>query len=643
MCAKRFDTKHSLLFHLKTVHEERKDFKVFKDHLCDECGKKLGSKRNLLLHISVVHEGRKNFTCDKCQKTFGDRRNMRLHQKRVHECRKDFACDKCEKKCALKTDLMRHRMTVHEGRKDYPCEKCEKKFGFASHLLTHQKTVHEGRKDYACDKCEKKFGQQTNLLTHQKTVHESRKDYACDICERKFGQRWIVIQHQRTVHEGRKDYACDNGATRITPRTRPFGHRLDGSTSRSPRHLPARTNRAASLGLDQIQRKSEDLSRRKIHRLRRSHRLQGPAAAQLLRRVGQATVASHHRGPLRGRLQGTRQKYPPRAVQNLRSLRRELRRRLGLHALPCGLRVRPRRRGREIFAPRLRSQSLGGKDGRLAAAPGSEAREREGGGVVAETRRRRERGQRQRSDTLDDCKQGTPRSRPGQDVVRAQRSAGAGRRARQAGQRAAAHGSVSRPQEPVRAAAAEAGRRPEPGQRQGTDAAALFGEGQPRKRLGRQNIRALRHEASMRVLLEHGADPNAADAEGSTPLHIVAARKHDGDDNSDDELAEMLFERSEDRYRPVRVDARDREGDTALPAALRKRNTKVVDVLLRNEADPSQRDASGSTALHVLVVWCCDDHAVSQFFRTVDEIQAVQVQLEARDSRGRTPLNRDTS
>ncbi|CAB0042017.1 unnamed protein product [Trichogramma brassicae] len=208
-CEKKFGEKSTLIKHQRTVHEGRKDY------ACDKCDKKFGLKHHLLVHQRVVHEGHKDYACDKCEKKFGQKSCLLIHQKTVHEDIRDFACDKCDKVFAKKSHFFVHQNTVHDGRKDYACDKCERNFGKKSDVLKHQRTVHEGRKDYACDKCEKKFGQKSTLNSHQRMIHEGRKDHECDKCEKKFGQKWTMIQHRWIVHEGRKDHACDKCETKF--------------------------------------------------------------------------------------------------------------------------------------------------------------------------------------------------------------------------------------------------------------------------------------------------------------------------------------------------------------------------------------------------------------------------------------------
>ncbi|CAB0037734.1 unnamed protein product [Trichogramma brassicae] len=190
MCAKRFDTKHRLLLHIKTAHDG------CKEHACDKCKRKFGARSKLNRHQKTVHEGRKDYAYDNCEKKFGQKPHLDLHKTTVHEGRKDFACDKCEKKFGHQFILIRHQEIVHENQNNFACIECEKKFGEKSNLIRHQKTVHEGRKDFACDKCGKKFGDRSNFSKHRKIIHQSNRDFACDKCERKFVNESNLHLHQ---------------------------------------------------------------------------------------------------------------------------------------------------------------------------------------------------------------------------------------------------------------------------------------------------------------------------------------------------------------------------------------------------------------------------------------------------------------
>uniref|UniRef100_A0ABD2XJ07 Uncharacterized protein n=1 Tax=Trichogramma kaykai TaxID=54128 RepID=A0ABD2XJ07_9HYME len=148
------------------------------------------------------------------------------------------------------------------------------------------------------------------------------------------------------------------------------------------------------------------------------------------------------------------------------------------------------------------------------------------------------------------------------------------------------------------------------------------------------------------VLLRRGADPNVADSDGSTVLHIISKKK-DGE-----VWAKMLFQvcdevhrtvqvdardESHDKYKPVNVEARNKFGDTALHLALKEGPRKVAEVLLRRGADPNVADSDGSTALHIISKKNDGEVWAKMLFQVCDEVNRI-VQVDARDNEGRTPL-----
>ncbi|CAB0042285.1 unnamed protein product [Trichogramma brassicae] len=90
-------------------------------------------------------------------------------------------------------------------------------------------------------------------------------------------------------------------------------------------------------------------------------------------------------------------------------------------------------------------------------------------------------------------------------------------------------------------------------------------------------------------LLKCGANPNSANAQGKTALHIVCKR------NDDDDLVKAFFNMCDAIGQTVFVDARDEWGDTALHRAVRSRYTKTTELLLRRGADPNLANEKGLT------------------------------------------------
>ncbi|XP_014229962.1 ankyrin-1-like [Trichogramma pretiosum] len=136
-------------------------------------------------------------------------------------------------------------------------------------------------------------------------------------------------------------------------------------------------------------------------------------------------------------------------------------------------------------------------------------------------------------------------------------------------------------------------------------------------------------------LLKAGADPNLADKDGTTPLHIIGKRCTD----DDDDLVDKFFEISEEKNRPVRVDAKDESGNTPLLLALYHGNKRVARTLLSRGADPDLAGAGGLTPLHVIGKRRRDvDGLAELFLEVLDEVRKT-VRIDARDDWGWTPLH----
>ena len=86
-------------------------------------------------------------------------------------------------------------------------------------------------------------------------------------------------------------------------------------------------------------------------------------------------------------------------------------------------------------------------------------------------------------------------------------------------------------------------------------------------------------------LLNKGAEVNANDEYGNTPLHIAAFK-------ADLEVVRLFL------HRGANIKAKDSNGNTALHSASNRGHLKVVEVLLAKGAEIEAKDSNGNTPLH---------------------------------------------
>ncbi|CAB0035822.1 unnamed protein product, partial [Trichogramma brassicae] len=128
----------------------------------------------------------------------------------------------------------------------------------------------------------------------------------------------------------------------------------------------------------------------------------------------------------------------------------------------------------------------------------------------------------------------------------------------------------------------------------------------------------------IRALLEIGANPNVANDEGLTPMHIICKKFYK------DSLWELFWNISNDMKQPVQLNARDKSGNTPLHYALQyTRNYNMVEFLLKNGADPNSVNEEGLTPLHIIAK-TDNNYRANKFFNNNKELNQL-VQVDARD------------
>ena len=137
-CTYDFSTKTHLYNHIAAIHqgqesndkapnlkkrkasenvegEEESRLRKISCHLCD---KSFARNQNLVYHVATVHEEKKPFKCDKCGNCFGTKQNMESHIKVMHEkikIKKEVPCPICNQILSRKDALAKHLRTMHKS------------------------------------------------------------------------------------------------------------------------------------------------------------------------------------------------------------------------------------------------------------------------------------------------------------------------------------------------------------------------------------------------------------------------------------------------------------------------------------------------------------------------------------------------
>uniref|UniRef100_A0ABD2XA48 Uncharacterized protein n=1 Tax=Trichogramma kaykai TaxID=54128 RepID=A0ABD2XA48_9HYME len=132
-------------------------------------------------------------------------------------------------------------------------------------------------------------------------------------------------------------------------------------------------------------------------------------------------------------------------------------------------------------------------------------------------------------------------------------------------------------------------------------------------------------------LLRRGAGPNSVNDKGETPLHIIAQK------DGDCEIVELFFQINDEFNRLVQINARDKLGNTPLHVALKSQKERIVELLLRRDADPTLVNEKGETPLHIICETDDNESLIKLFFDVIENLGKI-VEIDARDHSNETPL-----
>ncbi|PSN51182.1 hypothetical protein C0J52_06044 [Blattella germanica] len=118
-------------------------------------------------------------------------------------------------------------------------------------------------------------------------------------------------------------------------------------------------------------------------------------------------------------------------------------------------------------------------------------------------------------------------------------------------------------------------------------------------------------------LLKNGANPNAKDEYGNTPIHYAAEKKWMN-------VVECLLELECD------IDCTNTEGETPLLKAIKRRNEEIAIKLIQRGANPNAKDKYGNTPMHYA--------AEKELTNVVECLLELKCDIDCTNKNGETPL-----
>jgi KRAB domain-containing zinc finger protein len=216
---------------------------------CPNCAHASTTNSGLQKHIRTVHENRRDFECPECHKEFTQAGTLKTHRESVHEyVRHECPVAECDKSYTLRAKCVTHIRLEHGGdssltpirrtieeqieasksrnqsassssassssssrrksqfvRKEgheyrFECDVCDYGTDQSGRMKIHDE-MHAGVR-YHCPNCAHASTAKTDLQRHIRTVHEKRKDFECPVCHKEFTQASGLKTHREAVHEG---------------------------------------------------------------------------------------------------------------------------------------------------------------------------------------------------------------------------------------------------------------------------------------------------------------------------------------------------------------------------------------------------------------------------------------------------------
>ncbi|XP_050441063.1 zinc finger protein 888-like isoform X3 [Adelges cooleyi] len=104
MCGKSFRQKTTLNLHVRFTHNKERS------HVCPHCPAAYFKRGKLLDHLKA-HDGIRDIPCTKCSKMFTTKTNMLYHVKVVHAQTREYKCNICDRDFKSRKHLVQHGKT----------------------------------------------------------------------------------------------------------------------------------------------------------------------------------------------------------------------------------------------------------------------------------------------------------------------------------------------------------------------------------------------------------------------------------------------------------------------------------------------------------------------------------------------------
>ena len=176
-------------------------------NLCQECGQSFSSKFKMERHIKTIHQDIKDFTCEYCRKELTSSHGLKAHIDSIHMGIK-HKCPHCENEYSTQQSMKKHIQATHSQDACFTCNQCGKSFPTSGRLENHKYEHEDGQLTgwlnesgkYACEECGKEYASLPGLRVHIDVVHRGLKNHICHLCGQSFGRRSCLAAHKQTHH-----------------------------------------------------------------------------------------------------------------------------------------------------------------------------------------------------------------------------------------------------------------------------------------------------------------------------------------------------------------------------------------------------------------------------------------------------------